>query len=78
MAFSEDILRQAWGRASGQCECTRRTHRHFYIPCGKSLRWEKRGEIAPGGWEARLLNTLDGDSLANCEILCMECHHFIH
>jgi hypothetical protein len=78
MAFPEDVIRQAWERSGGQCECTRRTHKHFYTPCGKSLRWEKRGEVTGGGWEARHLNAAGGDTLFNCEIFCIECHELSH
>jgi hypothetical protein len=74
VAFPKEVIAQAWERSGGQCECTKRTHRHFYTPCGKSLRWNLRGEIGEGSWEARHVNMLDGDTLANCEILCMECH----
>jgi hypothetical protein len=74
MAFSNEVLREAWQKAGGQCECTRRTHRHFYIPCGRSLNWEKRDNVTSGGWQARYINAFAGDTPANCEILCMECH----
>lgn len=74
MAFSEEVLRQAWERAGGQCECTRRTHRHFYTPCGRFLKWDKRNEAAVGGWAARRLKTFEGDTVSNCEVVCMECH----
>ena len=78
MALSDEALREAWERAGGQCECTRRTHRHFYVPCGKNLRWEKRGEATEGGWEARLVDAFGGESGSNCEILCNECHGATH
>ncbi len=74
MAFSEDVLKQAWERAGAQCECSRRTHRHFYTPCGRSLAWSARGQVTSGGWEARHRNVADGDTVANCEILCAECN----
>ena len=74
MAFSEEVLKQAWERAGGQCECNRRSHRHFYTPCGRSLAWSARGQVTSGGWEARHMNMADGDTLGNCEILCAECN----
>jgi len=74
MSSSEGVLRQAWDRASGQCECMRRTHKHFYAPCGRSLRWEKRGEATPGGWQSHQRSVLDGEAASNIEILCLECH----
>ena len=78
MAFSEEVLKEAWDRAGGQCECNRRTHKHFYTPCGRMLKREKRGDVTGGGWEARHFDTSAGDTVSNCEILCMECYQTIH
>ena len=77
MAISDAVLREAFDKVGGQCECSRRTHRHFYTPCGRLLRWERRGQVGEGGWEARQVDTLGADSSSNCEILCMECHDSI-
>ncbi len=72
--FSDEVIRQAWERSSGQCECRRRTHSHFYVPCGKALDWAKRAEDTRGGWQAHALHVSGGESLANCEILCIDCY----
>ena len=77
MPFSEDVVKQAWERAGGQCECGRRTHTHFYTPCGKSLIWNNRGTPYEGGWEAHHITTYGGDVLSNCEILCWNCQEAI-
>jgi hypothetical protein len=77
MAFSETTLKEAWEKAQGQCECSRRTHRHFYTPCGRLLKWEKRGEDVDGGWQAREIDTFAGDIASNCFIICMECYQAI-
>ena len=74
MAFAESVVKQAWEKSGGQCECRRRTHSHFYIPCGKQLRWEIRGKASQGGWEAHQAMIGGGDALENCEILCWQCH----
>ena len=37
MVFPDDVIRQAWERSGGQCECQKRTHAHFYVPCAKPL-----------------------------------------
>jgi hypothetical protein len=74
MAFPEEVVKQAWERSGGQCECQRRTHKHFYIPCGKSLAWKKRGQVGTEGWEAHHVTSFGGDTLSNCEILCWECN----
>jgi hypothetical protein len=74
MAFSEDVVREAWERADEQCECNRRNHRHFRTPCGKPLVRSRRGTEETGGWEANHYAPDGGDSLSNCEILCMDCY----
>ena len=75
MAFTDDVVKQAWERAGAQCECNRRTHSHFYIPCGKSLILENRGSMNPGGWEAHQINIAGPYTLSNCEILCLHCYN---
>ncbi len=76
MAFSDEIIKQAWERANEQCECNKRTHRHFHTPCCKPLVWSKRGVNGSGGWEARHVSFDGGDELANCEILCLDCYEY--
>jgi len=73
MEFPENVVKQAWERAGGQCECRRRTHSHFYTPCGKVLVWENRGKEGRGGWEAHHITIDGGDVFSNCEILCSDC-----
>ena len=75
MPFPEDVVMQAWERASGQCECERRTHSHFYTPCGKPLVLTNRGRAGQGGWEAHHMTTFGGDVFSNCEILCWDCYN---
>jgi hypothetical protein len=74
MAFSDEVVKQAWEKAGAQCECIKRTHSHHYIPCAKFLEWNKRGSSAQGGWEAHQIKTDDTFTLANCEILCSRCY----
>lgn len=73
MGFSEDVIKQAWERSGGQCECRKRTHSHFYIPCGKVLIWQNRGKEGRGGWGSKHIHAGAGDVLSNCEILCSDC-----
>ncbi len=73
MAFSEEVIKQAWERVEGQCECRKRTHSHFYAPCGQHLVWGRRGKDDREGWEARRLAPDGGDVLSNCIILCSNC-----
>jgi len=73
MPFADDVVKQAFERAGGQCQCRRQGHPHFYIPCGKPLTWDKRGKPGWGGWDARRRDTMTGDTPDNCEIVCMSC-----
>ncbi len=74
MSFSEDTVQKAWSRAGGNCECRRKSHNHLYVRCNKQLVWQNRGREGRGAWEAHHLNANGGDGLANCQILCWECH----
>ena len=74
MGFPDEIEKQAWERASGQCECQKRTHPHFYVPCAKPLVWENRGKKGWGGWEIKKINENGPDSLVNYEVVCLTCY----
>jgi hypothetical protein len=74
MAIPDDIMKQAWERASGQCECIKRTHQHFYIPCAKPLVWENRGKKGWGGWDIKKVDENEPDTVKNVEVLCSTCH----
>ncbi len=71
--FPVSVVRSAWTRAGGKCECTRIACRHN-SRCAKPLRWELRGSEAEGGWEAHHVNRNGPDILSNCLILCQPCH----
>lgn len=74
MAFSEEIVSQAWKQAEGKCQCRRTSHSHSYVRCSKDLVWENRGREGRGAWEAHHITVGGPDTLSNCEILCWECH----
>lgn len=75
MAFPESVVKEAWKRARGECECERDQHSHRGKRCGKQLVWENRGKDgARGCWEAHHKVAGGGDTLSNCEILCCDCH----
>ncbi len=74
MPFSEDVVRKAWNRARGGCECRRKTHEHPYVRHSKQLVWKNRGREGRGAWEAHHSSSAGGDGLSNCEILCWDCH----
>jgi hypothetical protein len=74
MAFSEEVVKEAWDRANSQCECMKQNHSHFYRPCGKLLSWDERGNIGAKGWQAHFIRLGGGDDIANCQILCSNCY----
>jgi len=78
MAFSETVVKKAWERAGGKCECLRKTCGHLNGRCGKVLVCQNRGKDGErGAWEAhhKTAHAIGGaDTLSNCEILCVDCH----
>lgn len=68
MAFSQETKDAAWKRANGRCECTRSScpENHTGRCPTKPSRWHAHHKtaISAGG----------GDSLSNCEVLCVPCH----
>ncbi|MBN1366335.1 MAG: hypothetical protein JW967_00200 [Dehalococcoidales bacterium] len=73
MAIPDNVLKQVWERAGGQCECEKRTHSHFYVPCAKPLVWENRGKKGWGGWEIKHIDVNKGDVASNLEVVCITC-----
>ncbi len=74
MAFSTETIDSAWRKAGGKCKCRRKTHKHSYGVCNKTLVRKNRGREGRGAWESHHISTTGGDGLANCEILCHSCH----
>lgn len=77
MAFSLDIVKQAFIRSQGKCECIRTLHRHLFGRCSNPVVWLNRGRFGNGAWEANHKNRVESeghDGLSNCEILCWPCH----
>lgn len=69
MPFSEDVKLAAFRRSGGRCECARREHRH-YGRCNALL-------TTLQGWDAHHITAESvggGNTLANCEALCIPCH----
>lgn len=78
MAFSESVVKKAWERSGGRCECQRSTHDHGKGRCNQQLSWDDRGnDKSLMGWEAHHITAAASggpDILSNCEILCIACH----
>lgn len=77
MAFQNDVVEAAWKKSGGKCVCQRTSHYyHRESMCGKPLVLESRGNgSGRGAWQAHARDgNPDNGVLANCEILCWDCH----
>lgn len=72
-AFSADVVKAAFIRSDGECECTESNHNHSGR-CNKLITYHMRGMSLPGGWEAYRINDEGPPDVGNCRILCMECY----
>jgi hypothetical protein len=73
MPFSDSIIKQAWKRAGGMCECKRLSHGHQNMRCSQELAFYNQCGKGIDAWEAYHLDPSGGDILTNCEILCLKC-----
>ncbi len=73
MSFPDNIVKQAWIRSSGRCECTNANHEHIGR-CNRRLLELYRGDIGTNwGWEACSRSEKYLKDPSDCEILCWEC-----
>ncbi len=75
MVFSDSIVRQAWVRAEGRCECLRGSHSHHGRCNNKQLIWGNRGREGRDAWKVYHRSSTGGDTLTNCEIVCWNCEN---
>jgi hypothetical protein len=68
------VLRQAWQRSGGKCECTSLNHDHPYIRCNKPLVWDRQDKPLPGGWRVHYRLGYSRNAIAACKILCWDCY----
>ena len=73
MPFDIKVVRQAWSRCAGRCECTRAEHNHPFGRCNLKLRYDRRGQAKKDAWEIRRKDPSRGEIFPNSEIVCMEC-----
>jgi 5-methylcytosine-specific restriction endonuclease McrA len=77
MPFSNLIVKKAWDRCQGRCECTNAEHDH-QGRCKNPLTWLLRGgDNISGGWEAQHITPIEEggtDEIINCRIVCMKCY----
>jgi peptide deformylase len=76
--FPDEVMRQAWERANGQCECTRSACNHPVQPHGRQLTWDQQGKAdSIQGWVAHRKEANQQPTLENCQVLCMECSNSV-
>lgn len=76
MTFSNLIVKTAWERCRGNCECTDTQHSHSGR-CRHPLMWFRRGINIDGGWEAQHITPIEEggtDGMINCKIVCIDCY----
>jgi 5-methylcytosine-specific restriction endonuclease McrA len=74
MAFSQEVINQAWRRAGGKCECTLGACNHNGR-CNKML--DPQNKIEDRKWHAHHIISQEAggsDTVDNCRILCVPCH----
>jgi hypothetical protein len=72
MPFTDAIIKAAWTRSGGVCECANTAHGHAKR-CSTRLLWTLQGGELGAGWRACRKTTWGMDSLQNCEIRCAKC-----
>lgn len=78
MPFSDYIVKQAWVRSGGRCECISKTHGHARMCRKKLLELYRGDDESDCGWEARSISGSYPEVLADCEILCWDCQEEVH
>ena len=76
MAFTDEVVAQAFTRSGGRCECSRAACPHSGR-CAKTFAKGDRARSDETGWQANhrtASSVREDDSLSNCEILCVPCH----
>jgi hypothetical protein len=69
-----EVVRQAWQRSEGKCQCTLLDHNHPYVRCNKPLVWNKQDKPYTSGWRVHHRLSYGKNAVATCEILCWECY----
>jgi hypothetical protein len=72
MAFSLDVVVEAWRHSGGSCECMDYWHKHVGR-CNRPLAWTLQGVELDAGWQACRKIPSGMDVSQNCEIRCARC-----
>ena len=78
MPFSENVIKQAWRRSGGRCECVIKTHNHTRICKKKLLELYRGDDESDYGWEAHSKSGSYLNNVEDCEILCWDCQEEMH
>ena len=73
MIFDRELVKQAWARSSGMCECKRIGCQHPGGRCTNAIEEKKFNEDEVGGWYVRPINEFGPEKLFNVEAVCAEC-----
>ena len=75
MILDRDLVKQAWTRSSGLCECKRIGCQHTGGRCNTPLEEKAFREDEGSGWYVRPINEFGPAKLFNVEAVCSECHN---
>jgi hypothetical protein len=70
-----EIIRKAWDRAGGKCECTATGHNHNSTRCNQPLIWHNMGKVGIGAWEAQNDSAKYMTNVDYCKIICWNCNN---
>jgi len=69
IAFSEEIVREAWKRSGERCECRSERHGHEGR-CAQLLLWTMSGREGGAAWPVSWRTSWGTNVLGYCEIRC--------
>ncbi len=75
MILDKDLVKQAWTRSSGRCECKRIGCQHAGGRCRNMLEEKAFRDSEDGGWNVRPINEFGPAKLFNVEVVCSECYN---
>lgn len=73
MILDKDLVKQAWQRCDGACECKRIGCQHPGGRCSNTLDEKMFRDDEESGWYVRPINEFGPAKLFNIEVVCSEC-----
>jgi hypothetical protein len=71
--FPDSVVKEAFIRADGECECIDDNHDHSG-KCNNLMIYNMRGMDFPGGWETCQISSEKPLDAGNCRIVCIGCY----